>query len=366
MPRYDWPPKPLPSTDAALRDVHSKKASFRRNAAISLGRAPADRADDARKALATLVQDEERTVRIEAVYAAASLGAEELAPAIRKMLHVDDPDLRVAALEYMVAVEDDSEASTMASLADGDGRVPVRCMALEALCTLRPAEGTEKLLAAISRGDQEVPVLRTALALLRNMEGDHAEPVAKLLDHRRPGVSLEAAATLAHLGDHRGRARLLTEAVNPAREEERYVALEGLCRIADDAVLNTARKRATGMLTRRDARVYWSGMLAARGDEQTLGRLRKLAGHRDPMRAALALRVAGLCSVTAMVQDLENIIRSAGEDETLVVESIEALGLMRTPEAADALARIARDTADPDRADHAMAAREEVRRWIPS
>ena len=74
------------------------------------------------------------------------------------------------------------------------------------------------------------------------------------------------------------------------------MALEALSRICDEATLATARKRFSGLLTRKEEKTHWAGMLAASGSSAALEKLTTWIEGPDPMRAALAVRVAGLCS----------------------------------------------------------------------
>jgi HEAT repeat protein len=366
MPHYDWPPKPLPSLDAALRDVGSARGSFRRNAAISLGRAPSARSGEAARALAGLLDDPERTVRIEAVYSAASLGTLSLAGAVRRLLASDDPDMRLAALEYVSTVEDGESLEEVEAIGERDPDETVRCMALETLAGLRPERALRQCRRLLAAPDAPVPALRTALVLLRVVGGPgDAEAAFDLLRHERPGVSLEAAATLSHLGDPRGEKRLLDELRRPARVDDRLVALEALCRLTGEGVRALARKRARSMFTGRDERTYWRGILAAHGDSAASARLDDQLRDPDARRAALAMRVAGLCSLEHLVRRLREIAERE-DDESLCAESVEALGLMRSPAAGRALEEIAARVRDPARAEHARAALEEVQRWTGS
>ncbi len=363
MTQFDWPPRPLPSLDAAIRDVRSQKAAFRRNAAIALGRAPADRAREAREALIALVEDPDRSVRIEAVYAATSLGATEHADAIAALLSIDDPDLRIAALEFASATGQKTWTERILAMGERDDETTVRCMALEALAELSPS-ALVKAMEAVARDDAApVPLARTALSLMRShmRDSDPDLAIARLGDPR-PGVSLEAAATLAHLGDGRAVERLFQEAVSPASAEDRTLAMQGLCRVPDAAVRNHAARRLTSLIATREEKAYWAAILAAAGDAAALDTLTQWVKGTDPLRAALAMQAAGLCSVEPLVEALEAMAMGSGDGP--VTESIEALGLMRTGKAALALERIA--DAVPDRAGHARAALEEVLGWMRS
>jgi HEAT repeat protein len=367
MPQFDWPPKPIPNITAAIRDAGSKKASFRRNAAIALRRAADDQLEPAIDALSRLLEDPERTVRIEAAYSAASLCAASLAPKVAPLIESDDPDQRAAALEFTAAAGGAEDVSRLESVFLDDPDAVVRCIALESLSALDPDSADAACRSLLERVDEMIPVIRTAMVILRSAgdKGD-ASLFARHLDDQRPGVCLEAAASLAYLEDPRGIPRLLSEALDPSGPDERAVALEGLCRTTNRQVLDAARKRLSSLFARRDEKIYWASILASSGDSRALGRVRTQLQGSDPLRAAAAMRAAGLCSLSSLVPPLVRVIdASLGGDETaLVLDSIEALGLMRCPEAADALRSISENPKDEDLADHAAAALDEVKRWI--
>jgi len=364
MPQYGWPPKPIPTVTAALRDVTSTKASFRRNAAIALRKAEGEQRGPAVEALGTLLGDPDRTVRIEAARSAASLGASDLSEPVMALLGSPDPDLRVAAMEFAAATGSLDDVPRIRRILDDDDAV-ARCVALETLSHLDPDETRSACRAVLSGRDEEPAVLRTAMVLLRS-DGDaeDASLFHDLLEDRRRGVSLEAAASLAHLEDARAVPRLLDEALHPADADERFVALEGLCRVGDEKVLEAARRKLGSIFTGKWEKLLWAGILASAGDAEALERLRGQMTGRDASRAAAAMRVAGLCSLTPLVEHLASTARRGleGDEEALHVEAIEALGLMRVPAAAAALEPIV-EKFDDALADAAL---EEVRRWIRS
>ncbi len=365
MPQYGWPPKPIPHVAAALRDVASTKASFRRNAAIALRKAEGDQRGPAVEALEKLLGDDDRTVRIEAARSAASLGAGELAGAVMPLLESPDPDLRIAALEFAAAAGPDGDAARVRGLADGDADAVVRCVALETLSQIDPAAARQACRAILSVPGGEPPVLRTAMVLLRSDgEREDAEIFHELLADARPGVSLEAAASLAHLEDARGVPRLLEEALRPSNADERFIALEGLCRTSDGNVHEAARRKLSSIFTGRWEKLLWAGILASTGDAEALGHLRRTLSGGDAARAAAAMRVAGLCSLPSLVDHLASEAGRGldGEEEALTVEAIEALGLMRVPAAAAALEAISQRPGG----ELAAAALEEVGRWTRS
>ncbi len=365
MPQYGWPPKPIPHVTAALRDASSARASFRLNAAIALRKAEDDQLGPAVEALEKLLGDADRTVRIEAARSAASLGAGELAGTVLPLLESPDPDLRIAALEFAAATGTDGDAARVRGLLDGDVDTVVRCVALETLSQIDPTATREACRAILSSPEAEAPVLRTAMVLLRSDgEREDAGLFHGLLGDARRGVSLEAAASLAHLEDARGVPRLLEEALRPANADERIIALEGLCRTSDEKVHEAARRKLSSLFTGRWEKLLWAGILASTGDADALERLRGQLTGRDAARAAAAMRVAGLCSLASAVDHLANTARRGldGDEEALTVEAIEALGLMRVPAAGAALERIVDESGD----ELAVAALEEVTRWMRS
>lgn len=367
MPQFDWPPKPIPNVTAAIRDAGSKKASFRRNAAIALRRAADEQLEPAIVALSRLLEDPERTVRIEAAYSAAALLASSLSPRIVPLIESDDPDQRAAALEFMAAAGGAEDIPRLEVVFLEDPDAVVRCIALESLSALDPPSADAACRKLLETEEEMVPVIRTAMVILRSAgENSDAALFARHLDDQRRGVSLEAAASLAHLEDPRGIPRLLSEALDPSGPDERHVALEGLCRTSNSQVLDAARKRLSSLLARRDEKITWASILASSGDSRALDRVMTQLQGSDPLRAAAAMRAAGLCSLSGLVPPLVQVVDAAlaGDETALVLDAVEALGLMRCPEAAEALRSISENADDEDLADHAAAALDEVKRWI--
>ncbi|MBW2264136.1 MAG: HEAT repeat domain-containing protein [Deltaproteobacteria bacterium] len=365
MPQYGWPPKPIPHVTAALRDAGSARASFRRNAAIALRKAEDDQRGHAIEALAKLLEDADRTVRIEAARSASALGAGELSESVSPLLESPDPDLRIAAMEFSASTDSSGDVERVRGILEKDEDAVVRCVALETLSALDPAETRSACRTILSSPDENVPVLRTAMVLLRS-DGDREDAglFHGILGDPRPGVSLEAAASLAHLEDERAVPRLLDEALHPSNADERFIALEGLCRTSDENVHDAARRKLGSLLTGRWEKLLWAGILASTGDMEALEWVRGQVVGRDAKRAAAAMRVAGLCSLVSLVDMLASTARDGldGDEDALYVEAIEALGLMRTSAAAAALEPIADRSGD----ELARAALEEVKRWTRS
>jgi HEAT repeat protein len=365
MPQYGWPPKPIPNVTAALRDVTSARASFRRNAAIALRKAADDQRGPAVEALAKLLEDDDRTVRIEAARSAASLGAGELSEPVHALIESPDADLRIASLEFAASTGSSGDAPGIRGILEKDDDTVVRCVALETLSHLDPAETREACRGILSGPDEDVPLLRTAMVLLRS-DGNREDAglFHELLADPRPGVSLEAAASLAHLEDARAVPRLLEEALRSANADERFVALEGLCRTSDGSVHEAARRKLGSLLTGRWEKLLWAGILASTGDADALEHVRAQLTGRDTSRAAAAMRVSGLCSLVSLVDQLATTAQQGldGDEDALYVEAVEALGLMRATAAATALEHIAGQSGD----DLAAAALEEVTRWTRS
>ena len=366
MAQFDWPPRPIPGIDAALRDVTSKKATFRRNAAIALGTAGQDRREEAIRALGRLIDDADREVRIEAVYAATTLAAAALAPRIREILSSEDPDLRAASLEFLGRQGDRSDAERISRLAEADQEPSTRCIAIEALAEMDQGAcraACRRVIGDSRSGEDET---RTAIAALGPMaEGDDVAAITGLLGDPRRRVSIQAASALADIGDAAGIDVLWRASTNPPDDDARIAALEALCRIRDDRVDSLARSRHGRIFAGRDERLYWTGILARSGNADALRRLKEAATGRDTRLAALALRISGLCAMKDMIAILENAACGrAGED--LVTESIEALALTRRPEAVGALERVSAAASGGPHAGHAEAALEEARRWPAS
>jgi len=194
-----WPPKHIPNFKAALRDTKSSNAQFRRNAAISLGGATEEQRETAAGALGRLLDDENRDVRLEAIVGATKIKARSLSGRIVKFLESNVADERVAALDFLARVGDESHWQPVRELLSREKDPDVRCMALEALSYLNPEECHRMVQGSLKDPDDlELNYLRTQILVLSEIgDPEDLNILIPLLEHRSISVRLETAHVIA-------------------------------------------------------------------------------------------------------------------------------------------------------------------------
>jgi hypothetical protein len=342
---FGWSRTVLPKLEAALRDVRSEKAQFRRNAAMALGRADEDQREKAIGAVAVLLDDKDAAVRLEAIVAASKLRAGTLAPRVERFLSSDRRQEKLAALDFLSRCGDESHVAAVAALLSGEKDDQVRCMALEAISWLDP----DRCLALIQGGmrdaeSQAFPVLQTMILLLSEI-GTVAEmdALARFLDHPSIAVRVEAAHVMAMM---RGRAApagvrdVLLDAAELIKDWRlRELALEGLCRTGGEAVHRRAREKFGKLFMSRGERIYWAAMVAAAGEPKGGVYLERIYGGRNIPLAARVLDAAGLCGLKEWIPVMEENVRrfADGKSDDFLFDSIAALAKMGCPESLEIL-----------------------------
>lgn len=342
---FGWSRTVLPKFEAALRDIRSAKALFRRNAALALGRAGEDQREKAVGAVAVLLDDKDAGVRLEAIVAASKLRAVPLAPRVERFLSSGTRQEKLAALDFLSRSGDESHVQAVTGLLSNEKDEQVRCMALEALSWLDP----DRCLALIQGGmkdadSQAFPVLQTMILLLSEI-GTVAETdeLARFLDHPSIAVRVEAAHVMAMM---RGRAapagvrEVLLDAAELIKDWRlRELALEGLCRAGGEVVHRRAREKFGKLFMSRGERIYWAAMVAAAGEPKAGAYLKRIYEGRNIPLAARVLDAAGLCGLKEWIPMMEENVRrfADGKSDDFLFDSISALGRMGCPESLEIL-----------------------------
>jgi HEAT repeat protein len=336
MAPIGWPPKVPPGYRAALRDVRSRNAQFRRNAAISLGRADPEKREEALGAASALLDDEDRAVRLEAIAAVTRLEGRSLASRIEQFLDSPVTDERMAALDFFARYGEASRFDRIRPMIEGDGEIEVRCMALETLSYLDASACLDLVRRMLQQSGELHPGIMSTLIFVLSEIGDleDFELLPPFLDHPSVGVRVEAAHALAMMRRTSGRelaAAILLDAAELIRDRRlRDLALEGLCALRSEETVSAARRRFGKLLISRFEKVHWAGMCARAGDAKAGAYLRKVYSGKTVPLAARVLTVAGLCGLEewtdVMEENLQNYLRGRSDD--FLYDSIYALGRM--------------------------------------
>jgi hypothetical protein len=336
MAPIGWPPKVLPGYKAALRDVRSKNAQFRRNAVISLGRADGDRREEALEAVASLLGDEDRAVRLEAITAVTRLEGKSLAPRIEAFLDSQIAQEKVAALDYFARYGQERHFDRIRPMIEGEGEIEVRCMALETLSYLDPSACLDLVRRSLKEGGELHPGYLSTLIYVLSEIGDleDLELLPPFLENPSVGVRVEAAHALAMMRRASGRelvTAILLDAAELVRDRKlRELALEGLCALRSEEVVAAARENFKKLFVSRFEKVHWAGMCARAGDAKARAHLRKVYAGKTAPLAARVLTVAGLCGLEDWVDVMEDNLQNclSGRSEDFLYDSIYALGRM--------------------------------------
>jgi len=347
MAPIGWPPKVLPGYRAALRDVRSKNAQFRRNAVLSLGRAEGDRREEALEAVATLLDDGDRAVRLEAITAITRLQGRDLAPRIETFLESRIAGERLAALDFFARHGDEGHFNLVRSVAERDDDVEVRCMALEALSYLDAGACLDLVRRSLEKPQDLHPGYVSTLIFVLSEIGDlgDLELLPPFLENPSVGVRVEAAHALALMRRPAGRelaTAILLDAAELVRDRRlKDLALEGLCALRSDEVTAAARRRFGKLLISKFEKVHWAGMCARAGDASAGAYLRKVYSGRIVPLAARVLTVAGLCGLQEWTDVMEDNLQNhlSGRSDDFLYDSIYALGRMGGAEALAVLKR---------------------------
>ena len=350
----NWPPKSIPDFKAALRDVKSRDPQWRRRAAVALGRAKEEERESAAEALGVLLDDKDAAVRMEAVLSAGKLKASSLADRIAGFLDSDSAGQRMAALDFL-SVNGSKRHFDKVREALSDDRDPdVRSMALETLSYLDPDRCYELVVEALDRPDDHGPEqLRTLIVLLSELGSSRDMGVLeRFLKHVTMGVKVEAARILVLRGkvdDEELMTSILLDATRTVKDKRmRELAIEGLCRLRNDRVLEEARSNFRRLLVARLEKIYWAAICSRAGDKNAVKYLERMYRGRNVWAAAKVLWAAGLCGLESWIPIMEeNIRRGAGSEENAFIHSaILALGVMGGKESVAALTLLCEELKD--------------------
>lgn len=321
-------PLPLPSIDAALRDVRSKDPRARARAAESLAQADEARRPEALEALRPLLEDTEGAVRFAAVAALGRLRDGESVEAIVSHFDDRDPLVRQAAL---IAAADLGDRRAGPALRDAltAGNPEVRFQAAVSYAMLCPEEAVGPLVEALDDGDAEVR--QNAATALGDLLADATDAdrtranraLARAVEDRSPAVRFEAALALVAGRDERAGPVLLAALDDSQRAIDAAEALGELR-------YEPARERLAALAGRRfrspELRVVAAGALARLGDPRGAETLRKvLTGWRSDVRP-LAVDVVGRVGLTELAAVVAGLLeRPRGADPVVVVQTLARL-----------------------------------------
>jgi HEAT repeat protein len=256
-----WALPPLrPTIDAALRDVGSTDPKYRAMAAEALGGAPEDRAAEAALGLSTLIRDEDAEVRWNAAQALGLLGGPEAAAALVRAADDADRSVRIRVLDALCRLEH-AGAEPIAARASEDPDVAVREASASALVRLAGARALPRL--TVLATDPQAPVRAAAAAALGEFPQEARETIAALLGDPDPVVRVEAAFSLAPVGDRRATSVLVSLLSSRA---DRRDAAGALGRLGDPAAVEPLRRLVARFFLDRWTRVTATAALARLGD----------------------------------------------------------------------------------------------------
>jgi len=231
------------TTEAALRDLGSGKATVRAAAATALGDAAPELRDEARAALIMALDDLDVDVRASAAMSLGSLGDATAAAALVLCLDDGVPTVRQCAA---IALGKLAAADAFDALAGylHKGPPDLRFQATTSLVEIDPVRAGPELRRALSDEDGEVV---GAAALGLGFLADHGavDLIAAHLDHPARRTRFDVAYALAELGDGRGSEILGAMAGDAELGWDAICALEACGAAAGDALANSLVRPVT-------------------------------------------------------------------------------------------------------------------------
>lgn len=313
-----------PTTEAALRDVHSARAEFRLAAARALGVVEERHLEPARAGLRALVVDADARVRIEALHAMQQLGDVSLLPDAMAQLGDPFPAVRATAL-LTAEVLGCNEASLIARVTPPDPALQIA--ALEALVA-RAGDGPlsqgspahEATLRALT--DESEEVRATAAAALAALGAhQHLDALAARLDDK-PRVRSSVALALADLGDSRGVPALIEDLRRGSFEAAEALGNLGV-EAAREPLAATAARLFTPLLTKAAAGAALIRLGDTRGEDALRAVLRAFRPDGRPYAVVQVMQL----KLAVLRPELEALlVRPRGVDRVLLRDALAALG----------------------------------------
>lgn len=320
-----------PTTEAALRDVHSARAEFRLAAARALGVVDERHLPPAREGLRVLVADADARVRIEALRAMQQLGDVSLLPDAMAQLSDAFPAVRATAL-LTAEVLGCNEASLIARVTPPDPALQIA--ALEALVaragdgaastgSLRPmsqgSPANDATLRALN--DESEEVRATAAAALAALGAhQHLDALAARLDDK-PRVRSSVALALADLGDSRGVPALIEDLRRGSFEAAEALGNLGV-EAAREPLAATAARLFTPLLTKAAAGAALIRLGDPRGEDALRAVLRAFRPDGRPYAVVQVMQL----KLAVLRPELEALlVRPRGVDRVLLRDALAAL-----------------------------------------
>ena len=311
------------SLDAAIRDLASGSVRVRVTAAEALARLAPDQRERAAEALRPRLADPSPDVRYAVALAIGRLGDRDALAPLCDMLDDPEPMPRQAAA---VALGEIGDPRAFSPLCDAlrAGETDLRFQAVTAISLVNPAAAAAPLREAMA--DEDPDVRGSAAAALGDLHHDEArDGLAELAsaDADRQ-VRLEAALSLARLGDRRG-----TRALVAMLEDRQYgvLAAEHLFRCPDPGARQVLERALERWLGPPLLKVWAAGALVRLGQQDAREHLVQLLASRTPTVRGLTIQVLGEIDQPWCHKTLKKLIEPpvAAEWEGWREEILEAL-----------------------------------------
>lgn len=275
--------------EAALRDLEHPDSRARVRAVDALSRAGDGWAERAGPALCRLLHDPEPDVRYTA---ALSLGELRFDGALEPLLAMVDGDghpMPRQAAVIALGLLGDRRAGPVLKRALQQGPADVRFQATTSLVQADPERALAPLKRALS--DEDPEVRGSAIAALGDL-GDPKAAGALLgpLDDSQPGLRLEAAVALSRLGDRRG-TPVLCQALYEGQQQ--HLAAEHLYRCPDPEAIEPMLDRLGRWLTPTLVKVWLAAALCRLDHPEGRPALLRLLQSRRLMVKGLAIQLLG-------------------------------------------------------------------------
>ena len=310
-------------------------ASVRQAAAYSVARS-FDEGDRAivQKALGEASEDGDAGVRQAAAWALGEIGAADLEPRLQHLLEDGDPAVRRSAAEALGKLSSTKSLPKLV-VASRDRAPEVRQAAVGALGRIGGPTATNALLAAVN--DENVYVKVEAEKALRTVPGATRELLAGL-GSPSPRTRAEAAQKLGDTGD----SRYVTPLVPLLGDTDigvRRAAIAALARLRDDAALGPLLRalQDPNPAVRQGAVT----VIGLQGRHEATDDLARLAKDPNPGLRAEVIRSLGKIDSGGVSTTV--LAATSDPDASVRLAAAEALAGTPSPEAREALQRLARD-----------------------
>lgn len=315
-------PPLAPTFEAALRDVHAERVSFRVAAAKRLSEAVEGQREAAITGLTKLASDREGVVREAALEGLGELGAKAQIELLIRSFHDEHLGARQAAVLAAGQIAPErTHAATVALLND-----PHPEMRYSAVLTLsrQGIENADHVGGALADADAWVRAL-SAECLAEIGAEAWVDEIAALLGDPDDAVRFSAARALAAFDDKRGAPTLRAALGMQDRAFEAAVALGDL-RDADSH--RALRKRARQKLGSPIVRAAAARALIQLGDPEGIAVLGKILRSWRIEARQYAVELVGALRLTSLLPDLRRGLRRCGPTEEAVYrEALRRLAL---------------------------------------